>query len=158
MALLRSSGSTDDTVVIFTSDNGPQPGAWADVFVEFFDGNGPFRGAKGELLRGRHPGADDRPLAGEDRSRARPATTSRYFPDVLPTVAELAGAADHLPKDLDGLSLVPTLLGKPGEQKRHEYLYWEAAGPRQAVVQQAVRWGDWKAIRGGRRRAGSCTT
>ena len=68
MALLKRLGIDDDTVVIFTSDNGPQPGAWTDIFVDFFDGNGPFRGAKGQLLRGRHPRADDRPLARPDRA------------------------------------------------------------------------------------------
>ena len=48
---------------------------------------------------------------------------------------------------LDGLSLAPTLLGKPGDQKGHAYLYWEAAGAKQDVVGRAVRWGEWKAVR-----------
>lgn len=150
MALLKKLGIDGDTAVIFTSDNGPQPGAWADVFVEFFDGNGPFRGAKGSF----HEGGLRVPTVVRWPGKIEPGTASdhvAYFPDVMPTVAELAGATDHLPKDLDGLSLVPTLLGNPGEQKRHEYLYWEAAGPRQSVAQQAVRWGNWKAIKGGPR-------
>jgi arylsulfatase A-like enzyme len=61
-----------------------------------------------------------------------------YFPDVLPTLAELVGA--DLPEDVDGISILPTLLGR-GEQKEHEYLYWENAGS------TAVRIGDWKAVR-----------
>ncbi len=148
MALLKRLGIDDDTVVIFTSDNGPQPGAWADIFVDFFDGNGPFRGAKGRFYEGgirvptivRWPG------------RIEPGTVSEhvgYFPDVLPTLADLAGARDHLPADLDGLSFAPTLLGRDAEQGRHPYLYWEAAGVQQDTVQQAVRWGSWKAVRHG---------
>jgi arylsulfatase A len=145
MGLLGRLGIDGETAVIFTSDNGPQPGAWADIFVEFFDGNGPFRGAKGSFFEGglrvptivRWPG------------RVRPGASSDhlgYFPDVMPTVAELAGAEAHLPEGLDGLSLAPTLLGRPDEQRRHDYLYWEAAGARQDTLQRAVRWGDWKAV------------
>src|SRR5262249_42879522 len=52
LALLKGLGIVEDTVVIFTSDNGPQPGAWTDIFVDFFDGNGPFRGAKGSFYEG----------------------------------------------------------------------------------------------------------
>jgi arylsulfatase A-like enzyme len=146
VARLKALGIDDDTVVIFTSDNGPQPGTWADIFVEFFDGNGPFRGAKTNFYEGgirvptivRWPG------------RVKPGAVSDhvgYFPDVMPTVADLTGAAAHLPKNLDGLSLAPTLLGGPADQKRHPYLYWEAAGTNQTTVQQAVRWGKWKAVR-----------
>src|SRR6185295_9288202 len=59
----------------------------------------------------------------------------------FPTLAELAGA--EAPKNLDGISFVPALLGKP--QKEHEFLYWEMGrGP---GLNQAVRMGDWKAIR-----------
>jgi arylsulfatase A len=65
-----------------------------------------------------------------------------YFPDVLPTLAELAGT--FAPRDLDGISLVPTLLGPQAagrEQPDHEYLYWEMGDAR------AVRQGNWKAIK-----------
>ena len=61
-----------------------------------------------------------------------------YFPDIMPTLAELAGATS--PKT-DGLSLKPTLMGEPG-QKNHEYLYWEFVG------QTAVRMKNWKAYKG----------
>ena len=70
-----------------------------------------------------------------------------YFADVMPTVAELAGASSHLPKQLDGLSFAPTLLGQADRQPKHEYLYWEAAGTKQDIVQQAVRWDNWKAVK-----------
>jgi arylsulfatase A-like enzyme len=81
--------------------------------------------------------------------RIKPGTVSDhigYFPDVMPTLAELAGATAHLPPT-DGISLVPTLLGRPG-QKTHPFLYWEAASANQTINQQAVRWGNWKAVRG----------
>jgi arylsulfatase A-like enzyme len=58
-----------------------------------------------------------------------------YFPDVMPTLAELAGASEAVPEDTDGISVVPTLLGK-GEQKMHEYLYWGGA----------IRMGKWKGV------------
>ena len=80
--------------------------------------------------------------------RIKPGTVSDhlgYFPDVMPTLAELAGATAHLPPT-DGISLGPTLLGRPG-QKLHPFLYWEAASVNQTVSQQAVRWGQWKAVR-----------
>jgi hypothetical protein len=69
-----------------------------------------------------------------------------YFPDVFPTVAELAGAA--VPDDVDGMSIVPELIGESAagrKQSQHEYLYWEIGG------QTAIRMKHWKAIqpRGG---------
>ena len=60
------------------------------------------------------------------------------FWDVLPTIAEVAGFEP--PADCDGVSFLPTLLGKPARQASHEYLYWEFGGAR------AVRMGDWKAV------------
>lgn len=145
MALLKRLGIDENTVVLFTSDNGPQPGAWTDIFVDFFAGAGPFRGAKGSF----YEGGIRVPLLARWPGHIRPGTVSEqvgYFPDVLPTLAELAGATAHQPAQLDGLSLAPTLRGRPG-QKQHAYLYWEAAGQKQDVVQQAVRWGKWKAVR-----------
>jgi arylsulfatase A-like enzyme len=145
MATLKRLGIDENTVVFFTSDNGPQPGAWRDIFVEFFDGAAGRRGAKGDF----YEGGIHVPLIVRWPGRIKPGTVSDlpgYFPDVMPTLAELAGATAHLPKT-DGISIAPTLLGKPG-QRKHEFLYWEAASAVQTVNQQAVRWGDWKAIRG----------
>jgi arylsulfatase A-like enzyme len=73
----------------------------------------------------------------------RVSTLPWAFWDVLPTLAELTGAEAQIPTGIDGISVVPTLL-EQGLQKRHEFLYWEFhEGP----SQQAVRMGDWKAIR-----------
>ena len=144
MAALKRLGIDDNTIVFFTSDNGPQPGAWRDIFVEFFDGAAGRRGAKGDF----YEGGIRVPFIVRWPGRIKPGTTSNlpgYFPDVMPTLAELAGASAHVSKT-DGVSIVPTLLGKPG-QKKHDFLYWEAATANQGIGEQAVRWGDWKAIR-----------
>jgi len=66
-----------------------------------------------------------------------------YFPDVMPTLAELAGAPEVAPKGMDGVSIVPTLMDK-GAQKRHEYLYWAQGSGRPGT--QAVRMGRYKGI------------
>lgn len=145
MALLKRLNIDDNTIVFFASDNGPQPGAWKDIFVEFFDGAAGRRGAKGDF----YEGGTHVPLIVRWPGRIKPGTVSDlpgYFPDIMPTLADLAGANAHLPKT-DGLSITPTLLGKPG-QKKHEFLYWEAADANQGTNQQAVRFGDWKAVRG----------
>lgn len=145
LATLKRLGIDENTIVLFSSDNGPQPGAWRDIFVEFFDGAAGRRGAKGDF----YEGGIRTPLIARWPGRIKPGTVSHhigYFPDVMPTLAELAGATRHLPA-VDGISLVPTLLGT-GRQKPHEFLYWESAGPKQTISQQAVRWGKWKAIRG----------
>jgi arylsulfatase A-like enzyme len=144
MTALKRLGIDDNTIVFFTSDNGPQPGAWRDIFVEFFDGAAGRRGAKGDF----YEGGVRVPLIVRWPGRIKAGTTSDlmgYFPDVMPTLAELAGPSSHLPKT-DGISIVPTLLGRPG-QKSHEFLYWEAAGGNQSIGEQAVRLGDWKAVR-----------
>jgi arylsulfatase A-like enzyme len=146
MQQLKRLGIDDNTIVLFSSDNGPQPGLWTDIFVDYFDGNGPFRGAKTNF----YEGGIRVPMLVRWPGKINAGSTSDfvgYFADVMPTLAELGGAANHLPKELDGLSFAPALLGQPGKQKRHEYLYWEAAGTMQDIVEQAVRWGDWKAVR-----------
>ena len=143
---LQRLGLADRTIVLFTSDNGPQPGAWTDIFVDYFDGNGPFRGAKTNF----YEGGIRVPLIVRWPGKIAPGSVSdqvAYFADIMPTLAELAQAREHLPPKLDGLSLVPALLGRPHEQPQHEYLYWEATGTQQNILQQAVRWGNWKAVR-----------
>jgi arylsulfatase A-like enzyme len=65
------------------------------------------------------------------------------FQDVMPTLAEFSGSTDAMPKNIDGISILPTLLSQTGKQKQHDYLYWtfyERGGG------QAARIGNWKAI------------
>ena len=147
LAQLDRLGIAENTIVFFTSDNGPQPGAWTDIFVEFFDGNGPYRGAKGNY----YEGGIRVPMLVRWPGKIKAGSTSDfvgYFPDVLPTLAELAGNAT-LPQATDGISIVPALLGDAERQKKHDYLYWETAGTSQDITQQAVRWGNWKGVRHG---------
>jgi len=139
MALLKELNLDERTIVFFSSDNGAQGNQWQRV-ADFFDGKGLLRGYKGEW----YEGGIRVPLIGRWPGKIKPGSTSDHvcaFWDFFPTFAELAGAES--PKNLDGISFAPTLLGKP--QKEHEFLYWEMGrGP---GLNQAVRMGDWKAIR-----------
>jgi len=130
----------ENTLVIFTSDNGPTPLNVGGADSPFFEAAGPLRGLKGSAYEGgirvpciaRWPGK----IAAGGESQ-----TPLAFYDMLPTLCELTGATP--PEELDGLSFAPTLLGR-GEQWRHDFLYWEFAS---YDGYQAVRMGDWKAIR-----------
>ena len=138
MDMLRELGIDDNTLVVFTSDNGPhkEGGANPDYFASY----GPYRGIKRDLYEGgirmpfivRCPGTVP---AGVDNDHIM------AFWDMLPTFAEVAGSKDEIATD--GISLVPTLTGKPG-QKEHEYLYWEF---HEGGGKQAIRVGDWKGVR-----------
>lgn len=144
LALLKELKLDRKTIVLFTSDNGPQPGAWTDIFVDFFDGNGPFQGAKGSF----HEGGIRVPLLVRWPGTIPPGSVSDhvgYFADMMPTLADLAGATKFVPRN-DGVSFAPTLLGHPDQQKEHPYLYWEDDGAKQNVLHQAVRLGDWKGL------------
>ena len=135
--LIAELGIDDNTVVMFSSDNGPTWVGGSDL--EFFDGNGPFRGRKQQLWEGgirvpmiaRWPGHI---AAGEVTDQL----SAQW--DVLPTLLELVGAREAIPTDIDGISFAPTLLGQ-GTQATHDVMYWELGR------QQAVRAGDWKLFR-----------
>jgi len=135
MAELRRLGIDEDTLVLFSSDNGPTYAGGADP--EFFESNKPFSGLKGSLLEG----GIRVPLIARWPGQVAPGVTSGHCSahwDVMATFADAAGVP--APPDTDGISLLPTLTGD-GEQRRHDYLYWEYNG------QQAVRLGDWKGYR-----------
>jgi len=148
MDLLEELELDEKTVIFFTSDNGGQGGGGPDP--EFFQANGPLRGYKGSM----YEGGLRVPMIARWPGRIRAGSVSHhvwYFADVMPTLAELAGA--DWPPQVDGISVVPTLLGKPG-QRAHEFLYWERSGfdrntglIRPNSLVQAVRMGDWKGIR-----------
>lgn len=134
--LLDELGLSENTLVVFTSDNGPITAGGQDPV--FFNSAGPLRGMKFGLYEGgirvpclaRWPG---KVKAGSVTGRVSD------FTDMFPTYAELIGAP--APEGLDGVSILPTLLGQPGQQKPRKLHYWEAA------PQQALRMGDWKAYR-----------
>ncbi len=139
MEHLKSLGLADNTLVIFTSDNGPHNESKHDL--ERFDPNGPYTGIKRSLT----DGGIRVPFIAWWPGRVKSGETGHvgYFPDFMPTAAELAGAP--APEKTDGLSLVPLLGGKADEQRRHEFLYWEfhEGGFSQAALYQ----GRWKGIR-----------
>ncbi|HWS89646.1 MAG TPA: arylsulfatase [Pyrinomonadaceae bacterium] len=140
LRLLKEMDIDRETVVIFTSDNGPQGRDEGGYDQAFFDSNGPLRGLKREL----YEGGVRVPLLVRWPGRVR-AGASSAFPvtlcDLLPTAAALAGA--RAPAN-DGLSLQSLLLG--GRAPRREFLYWEF---HEGGFAQAVRMGSWKAVRKG---------
>jgi len=136
MALLEELGLHDNTLVIFTSDNGPTFNGGTDS--GFFNSAGPLRGLKTQI----YEGGIRVPMIAWWPNNVAAATESDHisaFWDFYPTFAEIAGA--EVPTGLDGLSMVSTFLGNATEQQQHEYLYWEYQG------RQAVRLGRWKGIR-----------
>ncbi len=139
MKKLKDLGIDENTVVFFTSDNGPHREGGSDP--EFFDSNGPLRGIKRDL----YEGGIRVPLIARWPGRIEAGATTGHvsaFWDFLPTFAVLAGG--RAPENTDGLCMVPTLLGIPNKQKQHKYLYWEF---HERGSKQAVRFGPWKAVR-----------
>lgn len=130
----------DNTIVIFSSDNGTTH-LGDEVDYEFFASVGELRGLKGSLYEGgvrvptlvRFPG---RVAAGTSSDRVS------GFEDWMPTLMEVVGAADATPSDIDGISLLPTLIGKSQEPRPLLYREFPSYGG-----QQTIRVGDWKAVR-----------
>ena len=134
MDLLKKLGIHENTLVVFTSDNGPhQEGGHK---VDFFDSNGKLKGYKRSL----HDGGIRVPMIAWWPGTVKPGVTDlpSAFWDWLPTACELGGA--EIPDGLDGISFAPTLLGQKAKQKKHEYLFWRWSRFR------AVRMGKWKGV------------
>lgn len=137
VAALDAKGLRENTLIVFSSDNGPHREGGHDP--NFFRSSGAVRGTKRDL----YEGGIRVPAIANWKGRLKPQQVSDYswaFWDFLPTAAELAGAAK--PPRLDGISFAPTLLG--GRQQPHDCLYWEFF---EGGFQQAVRQGDWKLVR-----------
>lgn len=142
MEKLEEKGLSDNTLVIFTSDNGPHEEGGADP--EFFGRDGKLKGLK----RSCHEGGIRVPFIAVWPGHVPSSTVNDHqlaFYDILPTFAEIAGQKDLVPKfpnkGFDGISFSPTLLGKKG-QKEHDFLYWEF----HETDQIGVRQGDWKLV------------
>lgn len=138
LAQLKALRLDSNTVVFFSSDNGPHREGGVDP--SFHASSGPLRGIKRDL----YEGGIRVPLIVRWPGRIAAGAVSDQvwtFWDFLPTAAELAGAQP--PPGLDGLSFAPTLLGRH-QERTHEFLYWEF---HERGSKQAVRMGDWKAIR-----------
>jgi uncharacterized sulfatase len=136
---LQELGIDDNTLVLFTSDNGPHHEGRQDV--KRFDPNGPLRGMKRDL----YEGGIRVPFIARWPNHIAPGNSSdhiAYFGDVLATLAEAAGRP--VPEKLDSISLLPSLTGNNDQQQHHEYLYWEF---HEQGSKQAVRWKNWKAVR-----------
>ena len=138
VALLRELGLDSKTILFFTSDNGA-----AKRFDGIHNSCGRMKGFK----RSMQEGGIRTPMIVRWPGKIQAGAVSDfpwYFPDVMPTLAELAGASKHVPRGIDGISVVPTLLGEDAAGRRqppHDYLFWEHGGTR------AARVGQWKAIR-----------
>jgi arylsulfatase A-like enzyme len=136
--VLKEHGLDENTVVFFTSDNGPHKAGGNDP--EFFNASGPFRGIKRDLYEGgirvpmiaRWPGKIP---AGEVSDQVW------AFWDFLPTASEIARIPP--PRRIDGISMLPALLGRK-QTNQHAFLYWEF---HERGSKQALRMGDWKAVR-----------
>ena len=137
LARLKKLGLDENTLVIFTSDNGPHKEGGADA--HFFNSNGPLRGIKRDL----YEGGIRVPMIARWPGTIKPNSVNSHisaFWDFLPTAAEIARVRP--PENIDGISYLPTLQGR--NQKTHHYLYWEFY--RRSGL-QAVRSGRWKAVR-----------
>lgn len=151
MQLVQELGLDENTLFVFTSDNGPLQGmlqGLAGSDGDFFNSNGGLRDGKGMLYEG---GIRVPTIVRWKGRVAGGATTDRIsgFEDWLPTLAEIASSGNPsaglpVPSDIDGVSLLPTLLGQP--QPPRELLYREFPG---YGGQQSIRVGNWKAIRTG---------
>jgi arylsulfatase A-like enzyme len=140
MAVLKKYKEDENTIIIFTSDNGAHKEGGVDP--KFFKSAGPLRGIKRDL----YEGGIRVPLIVWWPARIKAGSTSDLpcaFWDFMPTFAELYDA--KAPKDTDGISFLPALLGQT-QTNRHDFLYWEF---HESGFKQAVRAGDWKAVRFG---------
>ncbi len=139
MEKLKALGIDEHTIVIFTSDNGAH--AEGGIHPNDFNSNGKWRGMKRDL----YEGGIHVPMIARWPGKVKPGTTSDHisaFWDILPTFCEIGGVA--APANIDGISMLPVLLGNVSNQKQHEYLYWEFPA---LNGKQAIRKGHWKGVR-----------
>jgi arylsulfatase A-like enzyme len=138
MGMLREYKIDENTIVFFTSDNGAHKEGGVDP--NFFQSSGKLRGIKRDL----YEGGIRVPMIVRWPGKIKPGQVSGQvwaFWDVLPTLAEIAGL--KAPDKIDGISMMPTLLGEP-QPNQHAFLYWEF---HERGFQQAARMGQWKAVR-----------
>jgi arylsulfatase A-like enzyme len=138
---LKELGIYDNTLIIFTSDNGPTYNGGTDS--PWFNSAGPFRSDQGFGKGSVYEGGMRVPMIAVWPGKIKVGRTSDHisaFWDVLPTLCEVSGI--QKPAETDGISFLPELLEK--KQKEHDYLYWEFP---ESGGQQAIRMGKWKAVR-----------
>jgi arylsulfatase len=142
VATLKDQGLYENTIIIFSSDNGPTYSGGADS--PWFESAKPFKSEQGWGKGNLTEGGIRVPMIAQWPGKIDPGTETSLISahyDVLPTLCDVVEI--EAPEDIDGISFLPTLLGQEG-QKEHEFLYWEfpAYGG-----QQAIRMGNWKGIR-----------
>jgi arylsulfatase len=133
----------ENTIIVFTGDNGATFEAGSDP--EWFNSGGPFRSDYGWGKGFLHEGGIREPFIISWPEKIKAGSRSDLMKanwDFFPTVCEIIG--EKTTADIDGISYLPTLMGRPREQKQHDFLYWELP---QFGGQQAVRYGEWKGIR-----------
>jgi len=151
--LLKDKGVYDNTIIIFTSDNGPLSDRYAGTDSEFFNSHAGFRGRKGSM----YEGGIRVPCIVSWKGKIQSGSVSDQmsgFEDWLPTLLEIAGIAPQNQHPCDGISLVPVLLDEKNDRPVREWLYRESPG---YGGQQTIMLGDWKALRvdwAGAKRAG----
>ncbi len=137
IAKLKELELYENTLIMFSSDNGPHLEGGADP--DYFNSNGMLKGYKRDL----YEGGIRAPMIAVWNGKIKPGQQTNHisaFWDVLPTIAQITDA--ELPGNVDGISFLPTLLGNEG-QNEHEYLYWEFY---ERGGRRAIRKGDWKLI------------
>jgi arylsulfatase len=140
---LKEEGVYDNTIIIFSSDNGSSNEGGADC--AFFDSNGPFKNEYGWGKGFLYEGGIREPLIVSWSGKIKAGTKSDLMCatwDIMLTLCAITGIST--PGNIDGISLLPTLIHQPENQKKHPFLYWEFPGYN---GQQAVRLGNWKGIR-----------
>jgi arylsulfatase len=139
---LKELGLYENTLIIFSSDNGPTFNG--GTYSPWFDSAKPFKSEAGWGKGNVNEGGIRVPMIAHWPGKIKPGVETDHisaFYDVLPTLTEIAGVKPA--ETSDGISFLPTLLGKK-TQSEHEYLYWEFS---ESGGQQAVRMGKWKGIR-----------
>lgn len=135
---IKDLGLEENTLFIFTSDNGPHKEAGADP--DYFDSNGILRGYKRDL----YEGGIRVPMIAKWKGKIKERTTTNHmstFWDIMPTIADILNI--KLKSETDGISFLPTLQ-ESGKQQNHDYLYWEF---HELKGRQAIRKGDWKLVK-----------
>ena len=141
-ALVKKLGLDENTVIFFTSDNGPHKEGGKGCDPATLDDNGPLRGIKRDL----YEGGIRVPMIVRWPGRIQPGRLSDQiwgFVDFAPTAAEIAGTA--FPGEIQGISMLPAILGQK-QETQHEYMYFEFY---EGGFKQSARVGNWKAVRTG---------
>jgi arylsulfatase A-like enzyme len=138
---LIKSGLSENTIVFFASDNGPrsEPTSQLKAVSEFFDSNGKLRGYKRDMYDGgiRIPFIAWAPFV---KNAPKISNVPGYFPDIMPTFAEIAGKTSGF--KTDGASIYPVIKGD--KVKNDRFLYWEFF---ELGFEQGVRYGNWKGVK-----------